>query len=255
LIYLANTSNLKIDVDYKDFDKTITFGGNGADENNFLLKFSKEAEAKFTGLLSANDQTELENGIAKIKTDIATLLPTTVSKSFKDSFNGMVDGQFDQIKEMAKQSIESKKMNGKPSPVFDYANHKGGRTKLADLTGKLVYIDVWATWCGPCIGEIPSLKKVEAQYHDKNIEFVSISVDDLKDNEKWKNMVTKKELGGIQLFADNSWSSDFVKAYGINSIPRFILIGANGDVISADAPRPSDPKLIALIDENLKKSK
>ncbi|MET0759068.1 MAG: TlpA disulfide reductase family protein [Flavobacterium sp.] len=140
---------------------------------------------------------------------------------------------------------------GKPSPKFDYENHKGGKTSLESLKGKYVYVDVWATWCGPCRKEIPSLKKVEEQYHGKNIEFVSISIDALKDHEKWNKFVTEKQLGGIQLFADKDWNSQFVKEYAIDGIPRFILIGPNGDIINADAPRPSDTKLIDLFN-NLK---
>ncbi len=132
---------------------------------------------------------------------------------------------------------------GNPSPAFNYENHKGGTTSLADLKGKYVYVDVWATWCGPCKAEIPYLKQVEKEYHDKNVEFVSISIDVKKDYEKWKAMVSEKELGGIQLFADNDWKSDFVTAYKINGIPRFILIDPDGNIVSADAPRPSNPIL------------
>jgi thiol-disulfide isomerase/thioredoxin len=70
-------------------------------------------------------------------------------------------------------------ISGKPSPVFDYENHKGGKTSLESLKGSYVYVDVWATWCGPCRQEIPLLK-VEQQFEGKNIKFVSISVDTQK---------------------------------------------------------------------------
>ncbi|WP_276979907.1 TlpA disulfide reductase family protein, partial [Flavobacterium filum] len=132
---------------------------------------------------------------------------------------------------------------------FEYENINGGKTSLESLKGKFVYIDVWATWCGPCIGEIPALKAVEKEYHGKNIEFVSISIDDKKDVEKWKKMVADKELKGIQLFADNDWKSDFVKNYAIDGIPRFILIDTEGKIVNADAPRPSDAKLKDLLKE------
>lgn len=65
-------------------------------------------------------------------------------------------------------------------------------------------------------------------------------------------MVVSKELGGIQLFADKNWTSDFIKAYGINAIPRFILIGPDGKVIKADAPRPSSSLLVELLDSLVK---
>lgn len=144
-------------------------------------------------------------------------------------------------------------VKGKPSPQFsNYENHKGGTTSLSDLKGKYVYVDVWATWCGPCIREIPSLKEVEKTFHNENIEFVSTSIDELKDHEKWKTMVNDKELGGMQLMADNAWQSEFVKDYGIDGIPRFILIDPEGNIVSADAPRPSNPKLVELLEKELK---
>ena len=136
---------------------------------------------------------------------------------------------------------------GRPSPKFvGYENYAGGKTSLDDLKGKYVYIDVWATWCGPCKQQIPFLKEVEKKYHGKNIQFVSISIDKASDHEKWKAMVNEKELGGIQLFADNDWNSAFVKEYQIQGIPRFLLIDAEGNIVDSNAPRPSSPKLIEL---------
>jgi thiol-disulfide isomerase/thioredoxin len=139
---------------------------------------------------------------------------------------------------------------GQPSPKFDkYENYAGGTTSLDDLKGKYVYVDVWATWCGPCKREIPFLKDVEKKYHGKNIEFVSISVDKAKDHDKWLKMVKEKELKGIQLFSDKDWESDFVQGYLIKGIPRFILIDPNGIIVSSNAPRPSEDKLIDIFNE------
>jgi len=99
-----------------------------------------------------------------------------------------------------------KELTGIQSPSFEgYENYKGGTSSLSDFKGKYVYVDVWATWCGPCKAEIPSLKKVEKAYQEKNIEFLSISLDALKDKEAWKTMIVEKEMGGVQLFATNSW--------------------------------------------------
>jgi len=138
-------------------------------------------------------------------------------------------------------------IKGNPSPQFiDYENHKGGTLSLGELKGKYVYIDVWATWCGPCKREIPSLKAVEKQFHGKNIEFVSTSIDVAKDHDTWINMVNEMSLGGTQLFADNDWNSKFIKDYGIEGIPRFILVDPEGNIVSADAPRPSNPRLVEL---------
>ncbi len=154
------------------------------------------------------------------------------------------------LKKMEEKYNELLKLaKGEPSPSFNYDNYKGGKTSLEDLAGKYVYIDVWATWCGPCKAEIPYLKETEKKYHDKNIEFVSISIDEMKDNDKWKKMIADKELGGTQLFADKAWQSQFVQDYKINGIPRFILVDPEGKIVSADAPRPSDEKLQKTFDD------
>ncbi|TGV03099.1 TlpA family protein disulfide reductase [Flavivirga rizhaonensis] len=139
---------------------------------------------------------------------------------------------------------------GQPSPKFEnYENYTGGTTSLSDLKGKYVYIDVWATWCGPCKYEIPFLKKVEKQYHDKNIAFVSISVDKQKDKDKWKKMIAEKELGGIQLITDNDFNTKFISAYKISGIPHFILLDPEGNIVKSMAPRPSEEKLVELFNE------
>ncbi len=139
---------------------------------------------------------------------------------------------------------------GQPSPKFvDYENYKGGTMSLDDLKGKYVYVDVWATWCGPCKREIPFLKTIEKEYHNKNIVFISMSIDKKKDYEKWKKMVKDESLSGVQLFAPNDWNSDFVTNYGITGIPRFILIDTEGNIVDSNAPRPSSPDLKKLFDE------
>ena len=140
---------------------------------------------------------------------------------------------------------------GKASPKFIYENYIGGMTGLEDLAGKILYIDVWATWCGPCLREIPALKSLENDYHNKNIAFVSLSIDEKKDYQKWRTMIADKELTGIQLMADNNWNSSFVTSYGIKGIPRFILIDTLGNIINSDAPRPSNPEIRKILDELL----
>ena len=142
-------------------------------------------------------------------------------------------------------------IEGDDSPTFSYESVDGKIISLSDLEGKYVYIDVWATWCGPCIKQVPYLKALEERYHDKNIVFVSISVDKENVKEKWKQMIIDKELGGVQLFADKSFNSDFMNAYAINSIPRFILIDPEGKIVDPEAPRPSFEKTKVLLDELL----
>ena len=137
---------------------------------------------------------------------------------------------------------------------FNYENHKGGTTSLNDLKGKILYIDIWATWCGPCINEMPALTELIKYFKGKNIEFVNISIDTKNQYDKWRAMVPELNVGGLQLIADNGLKSEFMKAYSVGLIPRSILIDENGKIISAMAPRPSDPKTKNYLNELLLKN-
>ncbi len=251
-LFLKNGFDLKLTMDAKNFDESIKFTGKGAGENNYLAEATiLDQKYDYEGLLALNE-TEFNAKVDEKATAERTKLDQSkLDAKFielqKTNINMGVQG----IKQYYGESQKNKKFNNTKATSFEYLNHAGGKLKLEDLKGKYVYIDVWATWCGPCRAEIPSLKMVEEKYHDKKIAFVSISVDAEKDFEKWKTFVTDKSLGGIQLYADKSWNSDFIKSFGINSIPRFILIDPNGVVVDADAARPSNPKLQEQLDKLL----
>lgn len=118
---------------------------------------------------------------------------------------------------------------------FSYRDVDGNTVNLKDLRGKYVYIDVWATWCMPCRGELPDLKELKKKMEKKNICFVCISCD--KDVEKWKQMVKDDGLTGIQV--NTGGDQTFMKAYGIRAIPRFILIDPEGKIVNPEMSRPS----------------
>ena len=141
---------------------------------------------------------------------------------------------------------------GSPGVDFTYKDINGKEVSFADFRGKVVYIDVWATWCAPCKQEIPYLKELEKEFKGKDIQFISISMDKPKHHEKWKKFVEDNELTGIQLFADNAFDSKLAKDYQINSIPRFLLFDKDGLIVNADAIRPSNPDLKGLLEDLLK---
>lgn len=251
-VYLNNDMDLNMSFDATKIQETLSFKGKGAEENNFL-KFKTAHVSSLWGenykeLLGAEEADFNARTDAFMETFYTTLsekelqLDSTFVADEKkkiEEFKTSVVAQHVQQLE-----INSKLGKGLPSPEFtDYLNVKGGTSSLSDFKGSYVYIDVWATWCVPCIYEMPFLAKVEEEFKDKNITFLSISVDNKKDEEKWRKMIETKNLHGVQLLADNAIESQFIKDYYILGIPRFILLDKEGNIVSYDAPRPSEERL------------
>jgi len=190
-------------------------------KNNYLKQLSYQVDG------NNESSEELYNDIMALTTD--------------EKLKKLLTKKFNLFKSLVK---------GAASPVFkNYENYQGGKSSLSDYLGKYVYIDVWATWCSPCVAEIPALKELNKQYAEKDIVFLSISIDKKRAHQTWKDMIKEKEMKGVQLFAPNDWSTQFVQDYGISSIPRFILIDKEGKIINSNAPRPSDPNLVKVFDE------
>lgn len=265
-IFLKNGDDLKMTLNTKEFDESIKFTGVGAETNNYLAQKALMEENLYPPSLFDMSEEEFKSETASIHNKLDTFLEKNKdidSTLYANERKGLDTFKEDILKAFTsnKKRTEARALQfahyiGKPSPAFaNYENAKGGTTSLADLKGKYVYIDIWATWCGPCIREIPSLKEVEKEYEDKNIQFVSLSVDEGRGykgdaaaaKEGWKKMVKDKNLGGIQILANDGWKSEFIQGFKINSIPRFVLIDPAGNVVDADAPRPSSPRLKTLL--------
>ncbi|TYB73186.1 TlpA family protein disulfide reductase [Bizionia myxarmorum] len=263
-VFLKNGYEIDMTIDTEKFDESVKFSGTGSEHSNFLAQKSLKEEQllDFEALSTIEDMETLETKLNGIETELSDFYNSdkTIDTMITNNANKDLTPMLKSYKSFIGQSIALKNElpKGAPSPTFsDYENYDGSTTSLSDLAGKYVYIDVWATWCGPCKVEIPFLKELEKNYHGKNIQFVSMSIDDDRAHDKswdkareaWKAMIADKELSGIQIFAPKGWKSEFIEAYKINGIPRFILIDPAGNVVSPDAPRPSSDALRALLTE------
>lgn len=217
-------------------------------------KISKSAsipeDAALLQALGSISNTNIKNNLLFSSAELGITLTTDLKAYYNAFMNASTN---EENKKVITQSYNKLLIvnKGQLSPQFvKYENNAGGATSLADLKGKYVYIDVWATWCGPCMAELPFLKKMEEKYEGKNISFVSISVDKASAHDKWKKMIVDKKLGGIQLIADKDFDSQFIKDYSIMAIPRFILLDPAGNIISSNAARPAEEdKILKLFTE------
>ncbi len=131
---------------------------------------------------------------------------------------------------------------GQAAPTWNLPDIDGNMVALADMKGKYVYIDFWATWCGPCIAEIPHYTELVADYEGRNVQFVSISVD--RDKPAWEEMVKEEKFPWMQLHDGDNMNDDYLVRY----IPTFVFIDTEGKIINPRAPRPSTEELRALLD-------
>ncbi|MEG0519042.1 MAG: TlpA disulfide reductase family protein, partial [Bacteroidales bacterium] len=135
---------------------------------------------------------------------------------------------------------------------FQMQDDKGNKVNFLDVIGKdkVVYIDFWATWCGPCCQEIPFVEKLVEKYkNNPNIEFISISLDDKP--AKWHAKLAEDKPQWRQFIIPDNFMSDFAKEYNIRAIPRFMMFDKQGKIISVNAARPSDPKIDGILMESI----
>lgn len=148
-------------------------------------------------------------------------------------------------------ALENIYKNKSFAPLFSLQDMEGKTVSLSDFKGKLVYIDFWASWCRPCINEMPAGEALKKKYAGDDIVFINISIDE--DENKWKESVNRLGINGIQLIANSQRNPATIQAYKVNSIPSYFLIDKQGKFIAAPAPRPSSPDIVQILDRLLSK--
>ena len=137
--------------------------------------------------------------------------------------------------------------SGDKAKDFIITNSASESYHLKKFTGKVVYIDVWATWCGPCMAEFPFLDSLKEKYkNNENIVFISLSIDDNK--ALWKKNIEKRNAQGIQGIIDRSK----LEEYAIVTIPKVIIINKDFKLVTMNGPWPSDRSAVKLLDDLLK---
>jgi len=139
---------------------------------------------------------------------------------------------------------------GSPAPQFTLESIEGKKVSLSDFKGKVVYLDFWATWCGPCKQQLPHSKVLKEQFAGKDVVFMYVSTD--KDRTQWENYVKKEALPGVQLIATGADAQRIGEVYQVRGIPKYFIIDRNGNIANSKPRRPSEqPIVVQQIEEAL----
>jgi thiol-disulfide isomerase/thioredoxin len=143
-----------------------------------------------------------------------------------------------------------------PPQIFVSATKEDGKNRsfndlIAQFKGKVVYIDFWASWCGPCIMEMPYSEKLHEKFAEKEIVFLYISLD--KDAAAWQKGLKRVKNKGYHFLPSSPVAAQIAKDFNISSIPRYMIADKSGKIVVKDAPRPSNEKAAYDIEKHLNK--
>lgn len=133
---------------------------------------------------------------------------------------------------------------GSKAPDFKLYDFDGNEYSLSSFASNYIYMDVWASYCSPCLKEVPYFEQLKSDFKENNISFISVSLD--RKEGDWLSTTRKHKMTKFQLRPENDWSSDFVHDYSLNhyGIPYYILIDTQGSVMKLMGPKPSEAKTL-----------
>lgn len=167
-------------------------------------------------------------------TDLRYLLDAYMEHSQCDSLRQRVANDYESFRQRFAHLFP-----GSPAPDISFTDMQGRHLSLQSLRGKTLLVDIWGTWCAPCIAEIPYLEKLQKAFADRtDVMIMSIACD--KKESTWKAFLGRHSTTWHQFLVTQEGNNVLDKKYYCDGIPRFIIIGPDGLIVNADAPRPSE---------------
>ncbi|MCP4924137.1 MAG: TlpA family protein disulfide reductase, partial [bacterium] len=153
---------------------------------------------------------------------------------------------------LTSEDEKSEVVQSKKSKKYDLTlrDEKGNEFSLDDFKGKVVYLDIWASWCGPCRKQFPHAKAMKQKLSNKEkkkVVFLYISIDNTET--AWKKALEQYDLDGVHGFSPGGWGSEITKIFKVASIPRYLLFNKAGALEDHNATRPADRATLEKIRE------
>jgi len=245
-MYLAPGDDLNLTLNTKYFDETVQFTGKGSARNNALINLyivqenifgeinhkMKNAEDLDTTELFA-ELLELEKQLVGFVEDLRIQHP-----SLGKELDGKIwtfNNSFERFPQTIRDGIKMEQAIGQPFMSISGVDLEGNKKKTEDYYGKLIVLDFWATWCGPCKYEMPFLTEIEKEFHGK-VDFLSVGVWCKED--AWREMAPTFGFE-LNMFLEKEEADKLKDMYALRYIPRYMILDAEGKIISVAAERPS----------------
>jgi thiol-disulfide isomerase/thioredoxin len=208
----------------------------GSEEFAKALPFLRE---RYAALLLKKEDMNLRTDFAMVVDPLFASIQRVEGKDKAKAFIGSVRKDFEMHKDaeqIGKFLVRMEKQLNRPAAgeafTLKFTSLDGKEVDLAKMKDKVVLVDFWATWCGPCRNELPFVKEAYKKYHDKGFEIVGISLD--QERAKLDDFLKKEEIPWAQYFTGDGWETDLAQQHGITSIPATFLVGKDGKVAATD---------------------